>query len=212
MSVETSSTASPETWPQLFTALQFHLSPLDVVRLTTCSKATKDFWSELLTAGDRQLARALLMSALEGAASNSRVQAAAEPLLHGMPWQDKQHRNVVKWLMQRSDMPSELLKLDSQNYLSIPHLPVAVCKQLVAADVTVSYDQLVSAARNHVEGVENWVLADKLLAKHTGFGCLVEAVCCSEWRYSEVGQTLRQEAWCCILRHCRCNISTNASF
>lgn len=181
---EAVSAANYESWPELFAALQFHLSALDIVRLDTCSKALHAFLIELLRAGDRHFARDLLVSTVQRAASCSKSSTCT-------PWQMRQHSKTVAWLVRTAGIDVIMIRADGAKYLSVANTPLAVCKQLVASGAEIDYEQLVSAARNHVEGIENWVVAYKLVGKPTGLPRLVEAVCCRGWQYIQV----QLQAW-----------------
>ena len=181
MFVDDPESSGHETWPQLFAALQSHLAPIDIVRLCTSSKAISHFLLGILKSSNTFLARQLLLQAVQQAATCSRSSTAT-------PWQIRRHNRTVKWLVHTANISPELLQLEAAEYVNVPNVPLAVCKQLVASGVEVSYEQLRSAARNHVEGVENWITASKLVGRPARVTRLVEAVCCRGWQHIKVCQ------------------------
>lgn len=128
-------------WQEVLAVSISHLSLHDLMRISVCSKAANALISSYLSSGERVLARHLLRKTLQDAGQQ----------------QLQQLRNCVEWLLLTAKTPENVLAVE--DYSNIPRVPLAVCKLLVPAGVRVSYSQLVSAARNRVDGISSWIQA-----------------------------------------------------
>lgn len=99
----------------------------------------------------------------------------------------------VEWLCSKLDVPADLLSNDGSSFVSLPRIPPATVKQLVKGGARIAYHQLVSAAHDQVQGIHNWLVAQKEVAMSTEMSPDIETICCldsAEYWWSEV-QTLQ---------------------
>lgn len=150
---------------------------IGICRLCASSRQLQQQILHLLAAGSYLLARQLLHKTLQ------QVSAAAEPEVR-LSSREKpiwQLERGISWLLSEVPIPQQLIVNDTPHFISIPRIPWSTTKQLVAAGARVTYQQLLSAAHNGLQGIHNWVLAQQQLGVRTDVPAAAEAVCCVEF-------------------------------
>lgn len=143
-------------------------------RLCACSRQLNQQILGHLAARDYLMARQLLQRTLRQASAVSKGKDPSNPQLL-----DKLNKGVG-WLLTDIDIPQQLIKQDTAQLISIPRVPFSTAKQLVAAGVRVTHQQLMTAAHEGLEGFHNWVAAQKQLGIASDITAVTEAVCCLE--------------------------------
>lgn len=142
-------------WHETFELALPYVSLIDLISLSTVSKAVGTVVNTIITTGSRKHARHLLLAAVQQTAACSSVGVFTHLI--------DRHTESIAWLLRTASIPNGVMLQDSSSYVNIPEVPLGICEMLVTAGVRISYKQLVSAARSLVQGVEAWVVAQEQL-------------------------------------------------